>query len=143
MGSLSLGLMVEILVALLLVITIGYCVVLNAKLKRLHGDRDALKQMVGDLINATNMANSAIKGLRQSASEADNMLSARLSEADKFSVELANHISAGHSVLEKITRITSEAGRNNSSKASVGVGSGASEALKRLKEFQKRRENAA
>ncbi len=142
----SFGLMVEVLVAILLALTIGYCIILNQKLKSLHGDRKALSKMVTDLVNASNVANSAIKGLRASATEADNMLSARLAEADKFSVELANHINSGHAVLEKITRITTEAGasRNNSNlqqaKTSPKI---ANEALARLKEFQRRRENAA
>ncbi len=140
--NLSMGFAVELLVAVLLVITIGYCIMLNKKLNSLHGDREALKQMVADLVKASNMANSAIKGLKTSAIEADNILSARLSEADKFSVELANHISSANGVLEKITRITLEA------KTSTGVITPqkpkiANEALRRLKEFQKNRENAA
>jgi hypothetical protein len=142
MDSIALGFAVEVMVAILLVLTIGYCIVLNKKLKSLHGDKDALKQMVVDLVKATNMANSAVKGLRQSASEADNMLEARLSEANKFTVELANHINAGHGVLEKISRITSEASKNNPLPLQKEA-AGGNEALQRLKEFQRRRENAA
>ena len=109
MFGLPFGLIVETLVAILLATTIGYCVVLNQRLKRLHSDRDQLRKMVTDLITATNLANSAIKELKTTAIEAEQVLEARLSEAERFGVELAQHVSAGQQVMEKIARITSAA----------------------------------
>ena len=53
MFGLPLGLIVETAVAVLLALTIGYCVVLNHRLKRLHADRDTLRKMVADLVQAT------------------------------------------------------------------------------------------
>jgi hypothetical protein len=41
MLGLSFGVIVEGAVAILLATTIGYCVILNQKLKRLHADREA------------------------------------------------------------------------------------------------------
>lgn len=105
MQELSLGLVIEGAVALLLALTIGYCVVLNQRLKRLHADRDMLKQMVADLVGATNLANQAIKELKQSAVEADTMLTSRLDEAERFGVELANHVNSGSALIERISRI--------------------------------------
>ena len=46
MFGLPLGFLVEGAVAILLALTIGYCIVLNARLKRLHADKDVLRQMV-------------------------------------------------------------------------------------------------
>jgi hypothetical protein len=112
MFGLPLGLFVEGAVAILLAMTIGYCIVLNRRLQRLHADRDALKQMVADLVGATNLANQAIKELKATAVEADMTLSARLEEAERFGVQLANHVTAGTSVLERIARITSAARRH-------------------------------
>lgn len=109
MFGLPLGLIVEGSVAILLVLTIGYCVVLNERLKRLHADRDVLRQMVADLVGATNLANQAIKELKATAIEADLVLGARLEEADRFGVELANHVNAGTSLMERIAKITSVA----------------------------------
>ena len=60
----SLGLIIEGAVALLLALTIGYCVILNRRLVQLHADRDALRLMVGDLVTATGLANQAIKELK-------------------------------------------------------------------------------
>ena len=109
MFGLTFGLIVETLVAILLATTIGYCVVLNRRLKRLHSDRDQLRKMVTDLITATNLANSAIKELKTTAIEAEQVLQTRLDEAERFGVELAQHVSAGQQVMDKIARITSAA----------------------------------
>ena len=109
MLGLSLGLVVEGAVAVLLALTIGYCVVLNSRLKRLHSDRDMLRQMVADLVGATNLANQAIKELKQTAVEADLALNARLEEAERFGIELANHVNAGTVLMDRIVKITSAA----------------------------------
>lgn len=109
MFGLPLGILVEGAVAILLALTIGYCVLLNQRLKRLHQDRDALRQMVADLVGATNLANQAIKELKSTAVEADLSLSSRLEEAGRFGVELANHVHAGTVLMERIARITSVA----------------------------------
>ena len=89
MFGLPLGLLVEGAVAVLLALTIGYCIVLNQRLKRLHADKDVMRQMVADLVGATNLANQAIKELKQTAVEADLSLNARLEEAERFGIEPA------------------------------------------------------
>lgn len=109
MFGLPLGILVEGAVAILLATTIGYCVVLNQRLQRLHADRDALRQMVVDLVSATNLANQAIKELKATAVEADLTLSSRLEEAERFGIELANHVNAGTVLMERIAKITSVA----------------------------------
>lgn len=107
--GMPLGIIVESAVAILLALTIGYCVILNQRLKRLHQDKDVMRQMVADLVSATNLANQAIKELKSSAVEADLALTARLEEAERFGVELANHVNAGTALMERIARITSVA----------------------------------
>ncbi len=109
MLGLPLGLIVEGAVAILLALTIGYCVLLNQRLKRLHQDKDAMAKMVADLVSATNLANQAIKELKGTAVEADLTLSARMEEAERFGVELANHVTAGTVLMERIAKITSAA----------------------------------
>ena len=109
MFGLPFGLMVESAVAILMALTIGYCVVLNQRLKRLHQDKDVLRQMIADLVRATNLANQAIKELKQTAVEADLALNSRLEEAERFGVELANHVHSGTVLMERIAKITSVA----------------------------------
>ncbi|MDP1730240.1 MAG: DUF6468 domain-containing protein [Devosia sp.] len=108
----SLGIIVEFSVAILLATTIGYCVILNQRLKRLHSDRDMLRKMVADLVQATALANAAVQELKTAALEADMVLNGRLEEAEKFGVELANHVTAGRQLMDKIAKITSLT-RNN------------------------------
>jgi hypothetical protein len=105
----SLGLIVEGSVAVLLMVTIGYCMVLNRRLKRLHADRDTLRKMVHDLVQATDLANSAIRELKTAALEADTSLAMRLDDAERFGIELANHVSAGTALMDRIAKITSAA----------------------------------
>lgn len=106
MFGLSLGMIVEMSVAVLLATTIGYCIVLNQRLKRLHADRDTLRKMIGDLVQATALANTAVQELKTAALDADTKLNERLEEAEKFGLELANHVTAGHQVMDKIAKIT-------------------------------------
>ena len=134
-----LGLMIEIAVAALLATTIGYCIVLNGRIKNLQADRAALQQMIADLVQATTMANGAIKGLRETAVEADEKLNTRLNEAERFAIELANHVNAGQAVMDRLAKITQAARVPGDG----GDGSRAGSALKTLKDHQKRREHAA
>lgn len=109
MFGMPFGVIVETLVAILLATTIGYCVILNQRLKRLHSDRDQLRKMVGDLVSATTLANAAIQELKATAQDAETVLEMRLGAAERFGVELANHINAGQQILDKISRITTAA----------------------------------
>ena len=57
----SFGLMIESLVAVLLLLTIGYCVLLNSRLKRLKADEQALKGTISELITATEIAGRRVR----------------------------------------------------------------------------------
>ena len=107
--ELPLGLIVEGSVAFLLVVTIGYCMVLNKRLKKLHADRDTLRKMVLDLVKATDLANAAVQELKGAAREADATLNARLEEAERFGLELKGQIVQGTSLIDRIAKITSAA----------------------------------
>ena len=115
---------VEGLVCVLLIITIGYAVVLNNRLKRLQADRDAMKTIVADLVQATDKANASIVELRSDCDPRPTWpLTSKLDEADRFAVELANHITAGQSVLDRIAKILAVArasARENGGSASGG-----------------------
>jgi hypothetical protein len=95
MFGLNPGIFVEGAVTVLLAVTIGYCVVLNHRLKRLHQDRDTMTKTVADLVQATALANAAVRELKTAALEADNQLSERLHDAEKFAIELSTHITSG------------------------------------------------
>lgn len=105
----NLGMLVEGSVAILLAVTIGYCAILNHRLKRLHSDRETLAKMVGDLVHATGLANAAVTELKTAALEADAKLNDRLEQAEKFESELSAQVAKGAQLIEKIARITAAA----------------------------------
>ncbi len=81
MSGQFLGFFVELLVAVLLVATIGYCVIVNKKLTRLRADQQGLKIIVQELNMATQQAESAIAGLRNVVAEAEEGLAERVETA--------------------------------------------------------------
>jgi hypothetical protein len=109
MSGMSLGLIVEGAVALLLAVTIGYCMILDRRLKRLHADRDAMQKMVTDLVQATALANAAVNELKTAALESDARLSERITEATALNTRLAGDVATGMQLIEKIARITAAA----------------------------------
>ena len=109
MFGMGLGIVVETAVAILLAVTIGYCVVLNSRLKRLRQDRESLGKIIGDLVHATGLANGAVAELKAAALEAESKLTSRLGEAEEVSLVIANQVAAAASVIDKIARITNAA----------------------------------
>ena len=107
--SFSLGMVVEGSVAVLLAVTIGYCAILNHRLKRLHSDRETLAKMVTDLVQATSHANAAVMEMKTAALVADTKLDARLKQAEEFELELSAQVANGSQLVQKIMRITAAA----------------------------------
>jgi hypothetical protein len=101
----GIGLVIEGLVAILLVLTIGYCMVLNSRLKMLKSDEQALKATISELITATEIAERAIAGLKLTVRDCDLSLGERLRNAEQLSGEIARQIDDGKAVLERLTRI--------------------------------------
>src|SRR5829696_5489802 len=100
---------IETLVAVLLLLTIAYSVMLNKRLKRLRSDEMTLKATISELITATEIAERAIGGLKLTVRECDQGLGERLRTAERFSAEIARQIGAGEEVLAKLTRIVTGA----------------------------------
>ena len=82
------ALIIESLVAALLMLTIGYCTVLNQRLKRLKADEQALKATISELITATEIAKRAIAGLKLTVRDCDQNLGERLRTAERFSADM-------------------------------------------------------
>src|SRR6187549_2169978 len=102
----SLGIVIESLVAVLLVLTIGYCMLLNKRLKRLRADEQSLRATIAELITATEIAERAIGGLKSTMRDGEQNMSARLAETDRVSQNLEQQLVAGRDLLAKIARIT-------------------------------------
>jgi hypothetical protein len=101
----GIGLVIESMVAILLMLTIGYCILLNGRLKMLKADEQALKATISELITATEIAERAIAGLKLTVRDCDLSLGERLRNAEKLSTDIAGQLDDGKAVLERLTRI--------------------------------------
>ena len=99
------ALIIESLVAVLLMLTIGYCFLLNKRLLRLKADEQSLKATISELITATEIAERAITGLKVTVRECDQNLGERLRTAERFSAEMERQLAAGDEVLDRLAKI--------------------------------------
>ncbi|MGO4714967.1 DUF6468 domain-containing protein [Bradyrhizobium sp. 2TAF24] len=106
----SMGMIIETLVAMLLVATIGYCMLLNSRLKRLKADEQSLKATIAELITATEIAERAIGGLKLTVRECNENLGGRLDAATDAVADLDKRLLEGDDLLRRLSRIVS-AGR--------------------------------
>jgi chromosome segregation ATPase len=105
----SLGIAIESLVAFLLMLTIGYCMLLNSRLKRLKADESSLKATIGELITATEIAERAIGGLKLTVRDVNENLNAQLTAAGQISIQLKKQLAEGDNVVRRLSRIASAA----------------------------------
>jgi len=101
----SFGIAIESLVAVLLMLTIGYCVLLNARLKRLKADEHSLKAVIAELITATEIAERAIGGLKLTVRDVNENLGNQLTSAAQLSMQLKKQLAEGDNVFRRLSRI--------------------------------------
>jgi len=99
------GVIIEMLVAILLALTIAYCISLNRRLKVLKADEQSLRATISELVTATEIAERAIAGLKLTVEECEAGLGARLRSADSFTAELDRSIAAGKDLYDRLARI--------------------------------------
>ncbi len=90
-------LVIEGLLIFLLVITIGYCFVLDQRLKVLRSGQADLRKVILDLSQTTQIAQDAVSGLKATADDVDRKLSAKLDEARALTGQL-EHAAASNPV---------------------------------------------
>jgi hypothetical protein len=103
------GFLIESLVAILLLVTIGYCMILNKRLKRLKADEQALKAMISELMTATEIAERAVGGLKAAAHECEDTLGERMKTAERFCADLARQMKSGEALISRLSRIVEAA----------------------------------
>ena len=101
----SFGMVIESLVAVLLLLTIGYCMLLNTRLKRLKADEHSLKATIGELITATEIAERAIGGLKHTVRDVNENLGNQLTSAAQMSLQLKKQLAEGDNVIRRLSRI--------------------------------------
>ncbi len=101
----SFGIVIESLVAMLLLLTIGYCMLLNTRLKRLKADEHSLKATIGELITATEIAERAIGGLKHTVRDVNENLGNQLTAAAQMSQQLKKQLAEGDHIIRRLSRI--------------------------------------
>jgi chromosome segregation ATPase len=96
---------IEALVAVLLLITIGYCMLLNNRLKRLRSDEHSLKAVIAELITATEIAERAIGGLKHAVRDVNENLGDKLATASQMSDHLKRQLSECDHVVRRLSKI--------------------------------------
>ncbi len=102
--------LIEVLVCVLLATTIGWCVMLDRRLKRLKADEQTMRRTIVDLVNATEKAERAVAGLRAVVTDCDETIAAHLRDAERHTADLAGYIRSGDDVISRIARIVESAG---------------------------------
>ena len=108
----GIGILIDGVVAILLILTIGYCMLLNRKLKLLKADEQSLRATISELVTATEIAERAIAGLKLTVQECEAGLGERLRSADRFTAELDRSVAAGQQLLDRLARIVVAGGSN-------------------------------
>ena len=133
------GLVIESLVAVLLLLTIAYCMMLNSRLKRLKSDEQSLKATIGELITATEIAERAIGGLKHTVRDVNENLGNEIATATELTELLRHQLAAGDSVLERLARIASAARPAQQSQAPAPMMSPAKSLAAAAQAFAERR----
>jgi chromosome segregation ATPase len=97
--------MIETLVAALLLVTIGYCMLLNNRLKRLRADEHSLKAVIAELVTATEIAERAIGGLKHAVRDVNENLGNQLTSATQMSEYLKRQLSECDNVVRRLSKI--------------------------------------
>jgi Domain of unknown function (DUF6468) len=99
------GIVIESLVAALLMLTIGYCMLLNKRLKLLKADEHSLKATIGELITATEIAERAIGSLKLTVRDVNEHLGNKIASATDMSEQLKKQLVESDNVLRRLTKI--------------------------------------
>jgi Domain of unknown function (DUF6468) len=99
------GYMVESMVAVLLLLTILYCVRLNNQLRLLKADEQSLRATISELITATEIAERAIGELKSTMREGEQTLGERLRRSEQLSDDIERQLVAGEALLSRLSRI--------------------------------------
>lgn len=96
------GLVVDIVICLLLVTTIGYAVALNRKLAVLRSARGEMEKLFADFAAATGQAEGGLQALKQSSSEAGETLAQNVSDACRLADEMAFLVKKGNEIADRL-----------------------------------------
>lgn len=92
----------DAIVAVLLVATIGYSVVLNRRLGAVRNDREKFEDLIRNLASVSKSAEAAVANLRSNADDLGRRLDKRVGEARSLSDDLIYMIERGGTIADKL-----------------------------------------
>ena len=113
----GIGMIIDCVVAILLVLTIGYCMMLNRRLKLLKADEQSLRATISELVTATEIAERAIGGLKITVHECDMGLGERLRKAERLAGDIDRAVVSGKDLISRLSQIVSAGRRADESVA--------------------------
>ncbi len=100
--NLPLDMMLEVIVCLLLVATIGYCATLDRRLRAMRAGQDGLRGLITDLSAATTQAMSAIAHLRQAGDATGVALTEQVKRGRALADELELMVQSGNDIANRL-----------------------------------------
>jgi len=92
----------DAIVAVLLVVTISYAVMLNQRLNVLRGDRAKLEALVAGLTVAAQRAEGGIAGLREASEDSGRRLEKQIEEGRKLRDDLHYMLERGAQIADRL-----------------------------------------
>jgi hypothetical protein len=109
----GIAMIIDCVVAILLVMTIGYCMMLNRRLKLLKADEQSLRATISELVTATEIAERAIGGLKITVHECDMGLGERLRKAERLAGDIDRAVVSGKDLISRLSQIVSASRRTD------------------------------
>ncbi|NWG46414.1 MAG: hypothetical protein HXY25_07680 [Alphaproteobacteria bacterium] len=103
----DLSLLIDCLVAVLLVVTIVYCALLDRRLRALRSGQDGLRAVITELDAATAKAERAISSLARLGETEGSALGGTLAKARSLADELSLMIESGNSLATRLEGVRS------------------------------------
>ncbi len=96
------GMILEGVVAILLIVTVGYCFILDRRLQALRSGREELQSVVENLNAAIGQAQTTILDLKSHAGDSARLLEERIARAQNLADELSLMVQSGNSIAERL-----------------------------------------
>ena len=96
------GLAADLVLAVLLVLTTGWCVLLYRRLERLRVERSDVEQFIAAVDGAVRRAEQAVAGIRDGAADAQRLLAAEEEQAQKRAAELARLVESAGRMARRV-----------------------------------------
>ena len=96
------GLMLDVLIVLLLMVTIGYCWLLNRRIRVLQDSKSELAQLLKHFDESTQRASDSIIGLQSASKKIGENIQMRIEKANFLLDDLAFMIEKGHKLTNQM-----------------------------------------